>query len=532
MKSFGLTNFKSFASKQTIPVKPITLIYGANSAGKSSILQGFLLLLNLLKTGKADVSTIVTSWDNLDIGGFKQYVYKHKYRNMVELVYVPDGEENIKWIINIGADTDNEGNLLDKPATIANMEINADDEPLIKFTRASVPHSVNQFKISYFNFDHTWWGDREKIDEDLIAELTFDFDRFITSHSKNSYNFFLCNSCFFGLEIGTEIPEYFVEFICGIFTDYFLLNIWHNINVKNSLSTVNYIGPLRDYPPRVISDEQLLNEEKNHTWSILLKNAEVREKVNQWIGNNEVMDPAYELTVENKVEPNSFVEPLIELFSQIDLREGYIPEELSALLQIDMEYDENGDPLPAVSVGDYSNDDLHKVVESLLAEDDTLDVYRKLLLIDKRSNIPVSLRDVGVGISQVLPVLVNAYSPENDVVAVEQPEIHLHPKLQSELADVFIDAALGEHGKTFLIETHSEHLLLRIMRRIRETTSGELPEGKKSINPEDVQILFVMPSQHGEGSIVKKIALDKDGEMIDIWPGGFFEEGFNERFGL
>ena len=190
MKSFSLSNFKSFANKQHIPIKPITLIYGANSAGKSSIIQGFLLLLNILKTGKSDISSIETAWDNLDIGGFKQYVYKQKYRNSVEFVYVPNAKDNVKWIINIGADTDKYGKLLDTPASISTMEINIEDSTLIKFTREYSKEDCNQFKITYFNFEHEWWKNYNKdsypsdsisideIDDELIAELTFDFDRF------------------------------------------------------------------------------------------------------------------------------------------------------------------------------------------------------------------------------------------------------------------------------------------------------------------------------------------------------------------
>jgi hypothetical protein len=114
------------------------------------------------------------------------------------------------------------------------------------------------------------------------------------------------------------------------------------------------------------------------------------------------------------------------------------------------------------------------------------DQLRDLVLIDVRTDTPVSHRDVGIGISQVLPVLVHCYANEGKLVAIEQPEIHLHPALQAELGDVFIESALGERKNTFLLETHSEHLILRIMRRIRETTAGTLPEGIPPIKPDDV----------------------------------------------
>ena len=114
----------------------------------------------------------------------------------------------------------------------------------------------------------------------------------------------------------------------------------------------------------------------------------------------------------------------------------------------------------------------------------------ELVLLDKRTKTEVSHRDVGIGVSQVLPVLVMAYASSNRIIAIEQPEIHLHPALQAELGDVFIESALGENKNTFIIETHSEHLILRIMRRMRETAEGELKEGSK-VPPNDVCILYV-----------------------------------------
>ena len=105
------------------------------------------------------------------------------------------------------------------------------------------------------------------------------------------------------------------------------------------------------------------------------------------------------------------------------------------------------------------------------------DQLQELVIVDKRSKTIVSHRDVGIGISQVLPVIVYSYASENNLIAVEQPEIHLHPALQADLGDVFIQSALGENKNRFILESHSEHLLLRLMRRIRETKKGNLPEG-------------------------------------------------------
>ena len=152
----------------------------------------------------------------------------------------------------------------------------------------------------------------------------------------------------------------------------------------------------------------------------------------------------------------------------------------------------------------------------------------RFFLIDEKNGVEVQPPDVGTGISQILPVIVSALYFKEGIVAIEQPELHLHPALQAEIGDVFLLSALGENHNRFLIETHSEHLLLRIMRRMRETINGELPEGVPQVTPKDVCVLFVQ--QKGTSSTVRHLELDEEGQLLDAWPGGFFEEGYRERF--
>jgi len=160
-------------------------------------------------------------------------------------------------------------------------------------------------------------------------------------------------------------------------------------------------------------------------------------------------------------------------------------------------------------------------------EGTTSDVFA-LGLVNTLNGVETSLRDVGFGISQVLPVLVQSLLAEDNTVLIEQPELHLHPRLQAELGDVFITSALGGRGNTFILETHSEHLILRIMRRMRDTERGTLPDGMPPVRPSDVSIIYVQPTD--EGSVPIPIDLDEDGQLLSAWPGGFFEEGFSERF--
>ena len=83
---------------------------------------------------------------------------------------------------------------------------------------------------------------------------------------------------------------------------------------------------------------------------------------------------------------------------------------------------------------------------------------------------------------------------------------------------MFIEAALGERQNTFILETHSEHLILRLMRRVRE--------GK--IRSDDVSVVYVEPLSKGSSFV--ELRIDEDGDFIDEWPGGFFEESFHEKF--
>ena len=144
-----------------------------------------------------------------------------------------------------------------------------------------------------------------------------------------------------------------------------------------------------------------------------------------------------------------------------------------------------------------------------------------LVLVDRRSKTAVTLPDVGFGINQILPVIVEGVDfftgREGRTLCVEQPEIHLHPRLQANLADLMIANIEGRGEKQWIVETHSELLILRLQRRIRE--------GK--LDPSAVSVLYVDPDAAG-GSTIAALRLDENGDFVDEWPDGFFEEGFGE----
>lgn len=135
---------------------------------------------------------------------------------------------------------------------------------------------------------------------------------------------------------------------------------------------------------------------------------------------------------------------------------------------------------------------------------------------------------VGSGIGYVLPVLVEALNSRNAgaMVFLQQPELHLHPAMQASLSDVLIDAAAD---KRILVETHSEHMILRALKRVRQTFNETLMEKNLHMTYEDVAVNYFEPQ--GDGTTkVHIIRVAPDGEFIDRWPHGFFPERDRELF--
>jgi predicted ATPase len=94
-----------------------------------------------------------------------------------------------------------------------------------------------------------------------------------------------------------------------------------------------------------------------------------------------------------------------------------------------------------------------------------------------------------------------------------------------ELGDLFIECS---KNRSFLIETHSEHLILRLLKRIRQASDKELPESFDPILDGDISIVYLESTTNGV--VAKRIRVDEDGEFIDRWPKGFFSERAEELF--
>ena len=584
LTAFSIANFKAFADTQRVPLRPITLIYGANSAGKSSVIHALALAHHAIGTGDLDIQSPHIGGESIDLGGFRQYVHRRERGRQVELGFEFDpsrlsghlaeflrSAREIAVDLAIGGGTTSDQQTLsgdpvrefniDSEIRVERFTVEVDGELLLFMSARAggllsidwLAHNHPVFRellmlaLSVYDIHERQFAASIKMIDELVPNITARsiglFPR-IEEESEDS-------------EVEEEDGEMSVSRRPQRKDRVREALLWALRELMESLGTalgdeiqkLRYLGPLRSYPPRHLAFSQ--EHDPNwfagggYAWDVVRTSEYVRERVNAWLGDANRLKTPYELAVRDLL-------PASVVSRELPIKLRKTLHDIMALLLKGIDAEKMGElslqtRQVAEQIADLAPDGLEAIIPEVaelvaaeiddeeLAErwteemvEERAEALQDLVLIDKRTNTPVSHRDVGIGVSQVLPVLVSAYALENELLAIEQPEIHLHPALQAELGDVFLESALGESGNTFLIETHSEHLILRILRRIRETTDGELPPGVPAVWPEDVAVLYIQPNS--DGVEVLHIPITPDGEFERTWPNGFFAERAEELF--
>ena len=262
--------------------------------------------------------------------------------------------------------------------------------------------------------------------------------------------------------------------------------------LKEALEQSMYLSPFREMPQRNFAAVRSLDSRRwcngLAAWDQLIVEGEpLALRVNEWLNGDKGLNSGYRIEVKR--------------FKELDVD--------SELLQS--------------LVSDAAAGDLKPLREQI----SRLPEGRRLRIVSS-NGASFSPQDLGVGISQVIPVIVTALHNSSGVVAIEEPESNIHPAFQVVLGDLFLSQANASRETMFLVETHSEHLVLRIMRRMRETYHGE-QQGELAVRPSDISILFV--EREADRTLVRPMPLNEVGELVKAWPGGFFEEGLREQFG-
>ena len=556
--SVELRNFKAFGSEGSgrIPIKPITLVFGQNSAGKSSLLHSLLWLDHGVHTGEWDVHHPRLAGDMVDLGGFQRFVHRHESERTISISLEVDS-----WIgkmqVTLGFGTVSEDDedeeeeraefsnqkelsrskitslradikLPDESIGLRSYEISQEGKTLIRFNRKKGFMVLSVLAITH----------------QMVVELTksrgFPFDP--ESHSIEDFDRSVSKiveetpiriSGKLLLNIGTQnapslryrmertgqkaspLDESLHQAI--MILTRIVGRQFSGIGGRDSMSTV-YLGPLRIYPDR---DLAMVTETDRSdwlasglfAWEMLREIPEARTRVNRILKN--ILELRYEFQIAQRSltpeEANRVVDEEIARVMSQGLDLGDSEQITDTLAQL--------------------SDTISKQMQGFASENDS----GYLRLIDFKSGTPLAAKDVGMGISQVIPVLVAASILRNKIICMEQPELHLHPGLQTKLADSLLVSAI-EQGNSLVIETHSEHLILRLLRRIRETNNQDFSDWPKElkaacpygIRPEDIAVIYVEPG--GEGSKVTELPITPDGDFSCAWPDGFFAERSKELF--
>ncbi len=554
-----IENFKGIGARQSIDLKPITLLFGPNSAGKSTILQALQYLREILERRNINPDQTIAG-GLTDLGGFASFVHNQDKALPIRLQVTVDladeqgseflplnsgtslehedfREVSIRYLV--GENTELQDYAIAQEITLE-IEVRWSDliqSPFVSALKIGIdgadalaiksPAQKGHARLTDFNFSHPLFAasyeptyepdeEGESMESPLQSEVRHFAQHVFSSTeiSPDREQLTLAVDTPVGAlpildsELKTEVRDPDVkqhELETRTPRAIGLRRLLDEITlgpvriVRDCLNKLTYIGPLRDIPdrgyrPRLSADESRWAQGLA-AWDLLYANTDEKllHNVNSWLSDETRLQTGYQL-------------------ERTEIREIPVPGPFHNLL--------NGNP---------TEDDLGDLQE-LYA---TLNTRTEIALRESDKGIVIMPCDVGVGISQMIPVLVSCLRNKAGLLVIEQPELHIHPAIQVKLGDLFIHTALSEGDyvgseKSVFIETHSEHIILRILRRIRETTENELPPGAVGLKPDDLSVVYVDKTE--AGVVLRNLRVDEEGEFIDRWPKGFFDERTDELF--
>lgn len=537
-----IENFKGIRDRVEIPIRPITLLFGANSAGKSTILHALLYLRELLERQNADADRVIGGGSDVFLGGFRQLVHGHDETKTVKVGVefsvdadglepypisrvltdwtssgeVPDpvwingvsGVESVRIEVSIAVSAITGRPQISEYSVAINGEkigtISANREIRAILCEIAVEHPIFAAQYSPDAFD-------PEFPNPITASLqgTFEGAQFLGPVAIREGWIALGHQVIpkWGEPLDFDIDESAEEgdAINAPFAKFILsqLMVRPGQLILEHLRTYRHLGPIRAVPDLRFIGQRTPDPDRwidgmaawDHLYRDAKDKADLIKIVDQYLSREDRLDLGYSLTAETII--NLPIDAPI-----MNLLERY-----------------------AIAPDDFEESDQFRIaLDDLMSRD----MSGKLVLTDIRRSTTVNPSDIGAGVAQVIPVLVSVLESSSKITAIEQPELHLHPAVQCNLGDLFVRAANKADERFFIIESHSEHLLLRLMKRMRQTQADEIPDQDLQLRPESIVILFV---ETFEGrSVYREMPLNEKGELVKAWPGGFFEEDLEEIF--
>jgi predicted ATPase len=467
--NLGLTKFQGFDAEASFSLKPLTLIFGPNASGKSSIIRSLLFMKQSISAQSSMYSNSMSgfAYDGPDISlaSFANLVHKHSESSELEISVEIDDFQSIVFRTGLVS------SQIEKAAVTFRIGIKPPMNSMaISVSLVGVEEKVNlNFLYLEGSLILDTWEGLEQLDmlersvgmgepedelpsnDEIVSFLDWPAEDATAKKKVYQTSTWLEIATGLRFKLRNNFPTLRGTSGRSNFESKKILQLDDLISsvqiaLSKHLKEVKHVGPLRTISERLSYEAGLVEDDQDSSPENF-RGKSPEQVVSDWL---------YALT---------------------DQRYKFQPVEFYA------------EPV--------------KFLGSL----------RSQILIDTASNTPVTFADVGVGLSQVLPILqamqIRSKRPVPATILIEQPELHLHPSMQANLADLFIDAISTKSKLQIIAETHSESLLLRVQKRIRE---GRL-------DPSDVQVLFVDKGK--TGNQVTEVKLDADDDFSLTLPLSF-----------
>ncbi len=472
-----LDKFQGFGQPVTIPLKPLTLIYGPNAAGKSSIFRSILL---------AKQSLPKESFGFLRYSGFDGFVFEGEQISLASFANVvhkhdTDSSMTVGISLQIGPQRriqrSSQRNLF---LGVSLDWVITNTSPFSEVKVSFHPKDGQQaFFIKFSRKDNRLFVSEISGGSELLDIL----ENYVTRRQLREGNSNLNIEEDDDQNYRSSFDTFSVEDFRGL--KFPILGNLPRISASNNFGA-NYLeGPKQ-------RQLQILND------LIQLARTGLMQKLSEVV----------------------HIKPLREIDHRFIYEgEGFTSETGTQSAEVNPAHEVISEWISNLTEGRYQFKSINFVAEEMRY----LGKMKSQMLIDTLTGTPVSFRDVGVGLSQIKPILeVLAQGDEkgDTILLIEQPELHLHPKMQADLASLFAELAVSRPGTQIVAETHSEAMLLRIQKNLRD--------GK--LSPKDVQILYVDKSSHTEnpGNSVMALDLDESSDYDFELPLSFAELRFKD----
>lgn len=485
LTNISLENFKGFQKLSGFNIKPITVLCGGNSSGKSSILQSILLLKQTLESRNLN-QTLLLNGRFVHLGAFENIIYQKNNDNKVAFeLSAQISRKDLRSERRSGVVPPNVilrdiliQSLFDNKEAVHNfffkVVLKVSKEKIASYRKPVAIDSFH-FRIETKTLDGNIFpgvsisanhheGDVYSLEWKDLMPPPFGIRKtegvkLLTGSAKASIRFVnLLPVEFGGVEsMDTKPPD-----------EVFMVLSRIGYLCRYILNSFTYLGPLREDPARryIYEDEVVEIGNKGENAAYIFLSEKESKKIKNYFFDNITNSFV-------KEDPVTLGEAVKCWFDCMNIK-GFDVESSSEVMHLNLNSNTS-------------------------------------------SETRVNIADVGFGVSQIFPVVLEGLRmPLRSTLLLEQPEIHLHPNLQMQMADYFISLALAD--KNVIVETHSDHIINRLVRRIVEDQDNRLKDL--------IGIYFVKAD--GSQVALEEVAIDETRGIVN-WPDDFFDQTATEQ---